>query len=75
MARKFTASEIYEGQRGPMTSENAIHRLSNFYTADDYEQLEAALRELYDDSPHLAEGDLSERIDKLLSYAPDTEAK
>jgi hypothetical protein len=31
-------------------------------------QLRAALRELYDESPHLAEGNLSERIDQLLGY-------
>lgn len=34
--------------------------------------LEAALRELYDESPHLAEGLLSERIDALLGYVPET---
>jgi hypothetical protein len=36
-------------------------------------EFERALRELYDDSPNLAEGDLSERIDRLLGYAPSGE--
>lgn len=36
-------------------------------------ELEAALRELYDDSPHLAKGLLTERIDALLK--PETDAQ
>ena len=51
-------------------------RGEKFYYADEVNQriaeLEAALRELYDQSPYVPEGELTERIDKLLGYESET---